>query len=163
MARSTHCHTLAKFRKRVDLKLQSIQFSDACSFIARHHRHHKPPTGHKFSISVRSDNEIVGVIIIGRPVARYLDDGNTLEVTRCCTNSVRNAASMLYSAAARAAKALGYHRLITYTLASENGASLRAAGWRRAYCSPGGTWSRPSRRRLDPNPTEPKWLWEAPI
>ena len=99
------------------------------SHIEQHHRHHKPVAGHKFSIGCLSDGELAGVVIAGRPVSRYLDDGRTLEVTRLCTNGAKNACSFLYGAAARAAAAMGYDRIITYTLESENGASLRASGW----------------------------------
>lgn len=104
-----------------------------------------------------------GVAIVGRPVARLLDNGWTLEVNRVCTDGARNACSMLYGAAWRAAKALGFRRLITYTLPEEGGASLRASGW---YCvgeRGGGTWDRPnnSRPRVDKHPTQVKLLWEA--
>lgn len=71
----------------------------------------------------------MGVVIAGRPVSRYLDDGMTLEVTRLCTTGERNVCSMLYAAAARAAKAMGYRKIITYMLETEDGASVRAAGW----------------------------------
>lgn len=98
------------------LNLQPITFEEACEFVRRHHRHHVPPQGHKFSIAVNDGEKVVGVIIVGRPVARHLDDGWTLEVTRCCTDGTRNACSMLYGAARRTAWALGYRRLITYTL-----------------------------------------------
>ena len=94
-----------------------------------HHRHHKPVIGHKFSIGCEQDGTLVGVVITGRPVSRYLDNGLTLEVTRLCTTGEKNACSMLYAAAARAAKAMGYHKIITYTLETESGSSIRAAGW----------------------------------
>lgn len=86
-------------------------------------------TGHKFSIGCVADGELVGVVIAGRPVSRYLDDGLTLEVTRLCSTGEKNACSILYGAAARAARAMGYRRIITYTLDSEDGTSIRAAGW----------------------------------
>jgi hypothetical protein len=94
-------------------------------------------------------------------VARALDNGWTLEVTRCCTDSTPHAASMLYAAAWRAAKALGYTRLITYTLISEPGTSLKAAGWKTLYTTDGGSWNCPSRPRVDKAPTVQKHLWEA--
>lgn len=143
------------------LHLQPIDFDEACCFIAQHHRHHLPPVGWKFGIAVSDGTAIVGVITIGRPVARHYDNGLTLEVTRCCTDGAKNAASMLYGAAWRATKALGYQRLITYTLMSEAGTSLRAAGWKDIGPRGGGTWSRPSRVRVDTHPTEQKRLWEA--
>lgn len=111
------------------LKLCPMTLKEANAYVAQYHRHHGPVVGHKFSIGCTDGNQIVGVVIVGRPVSRYLDDGWTLEVTRLCTDGARNACSMLYAAAWRAARAMGYHRLVTYILESENGASLRAAGW----------------------------------
>ena len=143
------------------LELQPITYAEACEFIRRHHRHHLPPQGWKFGIAVNDGEKIVGVITVGRPVARHLDDGWTLEVTRCCTDGTKNAASMLYAAAWRAARAMGYKRLITYTLAEEPGTSLRAAGWRVVGQAGGGTWNRRSRPRVDRHPTGQKTLWEA--
>lgn len=113
------------------LRIVPCNLATARDFVALHHRHHKPPVGHKYSIGIASGDEMVGVIIVGRPIARLLDDGLTLEVLRSCVaNGVPNGNSMLYGAAWRAAKALGYVRLITYTQDGESGASLRAAGWR---------------------------------
>lgn len=143
------------------LELQPITFKEACRFVAEHHRHHKPPRGHKFSIGVNDGEKVVGVVMVGRPVARKLDNGWTLEVTRCCTDGTKNAASMLYGAAQRAARAMGYRRVITYTLASEAGTSLTAAGWRSLYQTPGKSWNVPSRPRVDTHPLGQKTLWEA--
>ena len=111
------------------LSLVPVSLKDANAFVKTHHRHHKPTTGHKFSIGCECDGQLVGVVIAGRPVSRYLDDGRTLEVNRLCTTGERNACSILYAAAARAAKAMGYRKIITYTLDTEPGTSLRAAGW----------------------------------
>jgi hypothetical protein len=113
------------------LCVSPVTFKAACAFVAAHHRHNKPPVGHKFSIAVRAADEIVGVAMAGRPVARAFDDGLTLEVNRTCTDGTENANSMLYGAVWRAAKAMGYRRCITYTQADETGASLRAVGWVR--------------------------------
>lgn len=113
------------------LELRPVTFKQACAFIAQLHRHNKPPTGHKFSISVYSGGQMVGVACCGRPIARHFDDGLTLEVNRTCTDGHHNANSCLYGAALRAAKAMGYRRVITYTQADESGASLRAAGFVR--------------------------------
>jgi hypothetical protein len=143
------------------LELQPISFSEACEFIARHHRHHLPPHFWKFGIAVNDGEKVVGVITVSLPVARLLNDGWTLEVTRCCTDGTPNAASMLYSAAWRAARAMGYKRLITYTLIEEHGTSLKAAGWRVVYQTKGGRWNTKSRPRVDKHPTGPKKLWEA--
>jgi hypothetical protein len=129
-----------------------------------HHRHHRPPIGCKFCVGV-SDRDAVlrGVLIAGRPVARMLDDGMTLEVTRAATDGTSNANSMLYGAARRACFALGYRRLVTYTQANEGGASLRAAGWRviaERPARPG--WTCPSRPRDDHGVDGiPRTLWEA--
>jgi len=133
---------------------------EANTFVAEHHRHHKPVVGHKFSIGATAGNAIVGVVIVGRPVSRHRDDGLTLEVTRLCTDGTRNACSFLYGTAARAAFALGYQRIGTYILASEPGTSLSAAGWRLIGETPGGSWSVPSRPRVDTHPLAPKLLFE---
>lgn len=143
------------------LSLCPISIKDACAFVKRHHRHHKPPQGGRFAVAVAAGESVVGVAIIGNPVARMNDDGWTAEVTRVATDGSRNACSMLYGAAWRACKALGYKRLITYTLASEGGASLRAAGFKLIGEAGGGRWSRAARPRLDEHPTEPKFRWEA--
>ncbi|WP_210453494.1 XF1762 family protein [Pantoea ananatis] len=111
------------------MNIEPITFREACAFVARHHRHNKPPVGHKFSVGLRVSGELIGVAMAGRPVARHFDDGLTLEVNRTCTDGTRNANSMLYGAVWRAAKAMGYKRCITYTQHGETGASLRAAGF----------------------------------
>lgn len=111
------------------LEIRPCDFQTARAFVGEHHRHNKPPVGHKFSISCYDGERLCGVAIVGRPVGRYFDDGLTLEVNRCCTDGTKNACSILYAHAWRAAKALGYKRLVTYTRESEPGASLRAAGF----------------------------------
>lgn len=140
-----------------------INLDEANAFISMHHRHHKPVPGAKFCIAVSEDNVVRGVAIVGRPVARMSDTGFTLEVNRCCTDGARNACSMLYGAAWRAAKALGYLRLITYTLPEEGGASLRASGWRCIGERGGGNWNVKSRPRIDTAEflQGQKLLWEA--
>lgn len=143
------------------LELQPVTFAEACRFIELHHRHHLPPQGWKFGIAVNDGEKVVGVITIGRPVARMLDDGKTLEVTRCATDGTKNAPSMLYGAAKRATFALGYKRLITYTLQSEPGTSLISANWKCLGEAGGGTWNRRARPRIDTHPIEQKVLWEA--
>jgi hypothetical protein len=114
------------------LEIRPITLRAACAFILEHHRHNKPPRGHKFSVAVWDGTVLVGVATAGRPVARGLDDGVTLEVNRTCTDGTANANSMLYGAVWRAARAMGYRRAVTYTQHDESGASLRAVGWRRA-------------------------------
>jgi hypothetical protein len=147
----------------VSLSLVPVSFADASAFVSAWHRHHEPPVGHKFSIGVALEETLVGVVIVGRPVARFYDDGRTLEVTRCATDGTPNAASMLYAAAWRASKALGFRRLVTYTQRGESGASLLAAGWvviAERPARPG--WDRPSRPRV-PTGTEnvQRFLWEV--
>lgn len=145
------------------LALRPLSFAEACAFIDAHHRHHKRPQGHKFSIGAESFGELIGVTIVGRPVARGLDDGFTAEVTRLCTTGAQNACSLLYGAAARTAKAMGFRRIITYTLASESGRSLRAAGWAETASVRGRSWTAPSRPRTDNHPTEDKTRWERDL
>lgn len=148
----------------MSLRVVPVGWADVRAFINDWHRHHKPPPGHKLALGVANDNDVlVGVATLGRPVARCLQDGLTLEVTRTATDGTRNANSMLYGAAWRAAKALGYRRLITYTEADESGASLRAAGWRViAERPPRRSWDTPARRR-DASTYRPvsRTLWEA--
>ena len=161
------------------MRLVPIRLKDAQRFVREHHRHHTPPQGWRWGVGLMDAEHLVGVAMAGRPVSRMLDDGLTLEVTRCCTDGTRNAASCLYGAVRRAAKALGYRRLVTYTMQGETGASLRAAGWVRDGDRRGESWSRPSRPRsvgrtgqaagvqeamdlgmaADPNPTVPKVRW----
>ena len=137
-----------------------LTLAEANEFVRRHHRHHKRCVGHKFSIGVAMGESIVGVAIVGRPVSRHRDDGLTLEVARLCTDGTRNACSFLYGAAARAAFALGYKRIGTYTMPEEGGASLRASGWKMIAETPGASWSVPSRPRVDVHPLGTKLLWE---
>jgi hypothetical protein len=146
------------------LTVTPIDFAEANAFVAEHHRHHKPMPGCKFCIAVSdTDGKVRGVAMVGRPVSRMADDGWTLEVNRVCTDGARNACSMLYGAAWRAARALGYRKLITYTLPAEGGASLRAAGWKCIGERGGGQWGRASRPRVDVAETlaGQKLLWEA--
>ena len=112
------------------LDICPISLKEANAFVEQYHRHHHAVVGHKFSIGCTDGEKIVGVAIVGRPVSRYLDDGLTLEVNRLATDGTRNACSMLYAAAWRAARAMGYKKLITYILKTETGSSLKAAGWK---------------------------------
>lgn len=111
------------------LSLAPCDYHTAADFVKLNHRHNKPPVGYKFAIACMNDKGLCGVCMVGRPVGRYLDDGMTLEVNRCCTDGTKNACTMLYGAAQRAAQALGYKRIITYTRESETGASLKASNW----------------------------------
>jgi hypothetical protein len=143
------------------MKAVPLTFKEAKAFVTKHHRHHKPPVGWKFGIGAVKDGQLVGVVIVSRPVARMLDDGETCEVTRLCTDGSRNVCSFLYGAARKAAHTMGYKRVITYILESEPGSSLKASGWTFVKVTGGGSWSRPSRGRTDKHPMEPKQLWEA--
>lgn len=143
------------------LCLIPVSISDASEFCAQHHRHHRPPVGALFAVGVAAGEAVCGVAIVGRPVARGNADGWTAEVTRVATDGAKNASSMLYGACWRAARALGYRRLITYTLASEGGASLRASGYRLVAEVRGRSWDTPSRPRVDRHPTQDKFRWEA--
>jgi len=145
------------------LNLQPITYIEACKFITLHHRHHLPPQGWKFGIAVNDGEKVVGVITVGRPVARMLDDGWTLEVTRCATDGTKNAPSMLYGAACRAGFALGYKRVITYTLQSEPGTSLLCSNWKCLGAAGGGNWNVKSRPRVDTIIQEQKTLWEIKV
>lgn len=142
------------------LSLVRIDLGEANAFVAEHHRHHGPVVGHLFSLGVVENEKIVGVAIVGRPVSRRRDDGMTAEVTRLCTDGTKDACSFLYGAAARAAFALGFRRIGTYILASENGATLHASGWRCLGERGGLSWSVPSRPRVDKHPAQMKLLFE---
>lgn len=132
---------------------------EANEFVRQHHRHLGPARGCRFCVAVALDDTVRGVAIVSRPVARLADDGWTLEVVRLATDGTRNACSALYGACWRAAKAIGYRRLITYTLQSEPGASLRGAGFTCLGKAGGGSWSRKSRPRVDTHPTQAKLKW----
>ena len=145
------------------MEITPINFEEANAYVSAFHRHHKPMQGCKFCLAVSDGDKVVGVAIVGRPVARLLDNGWTLEVNRCCTDGTKNACSMLYSSAWKAAKALGYKRLITYTLPEEGGASLKASNWKCIGLKGGGNWNVKSRPRIDTDELlrGQKLLWEA--
>lgn len=148
----------------MSLRTAPITLRAANAWVTEVHRHHGPVRGHRFSVAVVDEHgQIHGVGIAGRPVSRKLDDGEHLEVLRVATDGTRNACSMLYGALRRAALALGYRpeNVLTYTLGSEPGTSLWAAGWHPVARTDGGSWDRPSRGRTDRHPTEPKTRWHA--
>ena len=112
------------------LRIVPLELAQANDLVRRLHRHHGAARGHRFSIgAVDDDGRLVGAAIVGRPVARNVPQRSTLEVTRLVTDGTPNACSLLYGAAARAARHLGYHRIQTYVLEEEPATSLRAAGW----------------------------------
>jgi hypothetical protein len=145
--------------------LAPITLRAAAAFIAKHHRHCAAPKGWKFGISLRGPRGgLLGVVVVARPVARMLDNGYTAEITRLCTPRLggrKNACSKLYAAARRAAFAMGYRKIVTYTLDEESGTSLLAAGFIPVAESGGGTWNRPSRNRVDAGPLGAKIRWES--
>ncbi len=142
------------------LEIIPIKQDEAKAFIKQIHRHHKPPLGSIFQIACAKNDKIVGVVMVGRPVARHLDNGWCLEVNRLATDGTRNACSMLYSSAWRVAKNLGYKRLITYILEDEHGSSLKASNWREVGTRGGGSWNTKSRPRVDKHPLQRKLLFE---
>ena len=145
---------------RTMLELVPMTLKEANAFVEQNHRHHGPAVGHKFSIGLSDGEKIVDVAIVGCPVARHLDDRWTLEVNRLCTDGSRNACSMLYAAAWRAARAMGYKRLVTYILESENGVSLRAAGWKCVGQAEGIRWTGKRRPKVDLYPAQMKIRFE---
>jgi hypothetical protein len=146
----------------IPIEVVPCTISEACAFVTQHHRHHVAPQGGLFALGAAGGGVIRGVAIVGRPVARKLQDGWTAEVTRLASDGTPNVCSLLYAAAWRAARALGWRKLLTYTLPEEGGASLRAAGWRLVGTTPGGSWSCKSRPRVDRHPLQAKFRWEAP-
>lgn len=142
------------------LRIVPVSLKQANEFVGRLHRHHPPTVGHKFSIGATDGEKLVGVAIVGHPVARQLDQRRLVEVNRLCTDGTRNACSLLYASAARAAAALGYFAILTYTLEEEGGASLRASGW---WGEPAPelvkTWHTASDPRRTGGIARPKWRW----
>ena len=154
-----------------DLVIVPVNLDEANAFVLKHHRHHRPVPGAKFCLAVaqirRTDEsgesllDICGVAFVGRPISRMLDDTWTLEVNRTCTDGTKNANSALYGACRRAAFALGFRKLITYTLPEEGGGSLLASGWKCLGEAGGGKWRRSARPRVDTHPTQTKIRWEV--
>lgn len=151
-------------------ELRPCEFKEACAFVAQHHRHHRPPQGHRFSLKALRDGKVVGVAIVGRPVARNNQDGFTLELTRLCTDGTRNACTFLIGRVKRVGRALGYKRLISFTLEEEPGAAWRAAGMEQTGTVKGQPWrysgapllwpifdSKATRRNAHPLVDKRKW------
>lgn len=114
---------------KMGLTVAPISLKPANEYVRQHHRHNGPTRGNRFSLAAMDGDRLCGVAICCRPVSRVLDDGLTLEIARVCTDGTRNACSLLYGACARVARAMGYRQVITYSLMSENGASLKASGY----------------------------------
>lgn len=144
------------------MEIQPVTFKQACEFVKKHHRHHSPTVGCKFCIGLFEDGKMIGCAICGRPVSRYLDDGLTCEINRLCTDGTKNACSILYGTACRVAKEMGYHKIITYILASENGASLKASNFICEGESGGIHWT--GKRNKGQNiPAEMKTRWSKKL
>ena len=152
------------------LEIRPITLREANVYVAQHHRHNLPTNGHKFSVACYDGDRLCGVAIAGQPIARKLDDGLTIEIRRVCTDGTRNACSILYGACSRCAKEMGYKRVVTYTLISEPGSSLKAAGFKSCGEAGGVSWNMPSRPREEVQeslfgtvrkyPAEKKIRWE---
>lgn len=143
-----------------------VDLSEARAFVASFHRHNAPPAGGKFAVGCSDGQRLVGVAIVSRPVGRHTDDGETVEVTRCCvlSDAPKGACSFLYARCWQASKAMGYRRLITYTLQSESGASLRGAGWKlvaELAANRPGMWQTRPGRAWHPVVGQAKFKWEA--
>ena len=145
------------------LELRPCDYLTACDFVRMNHRHNKAPAGHKYSIACYEGERLCGVCMVGRPVGRYMDDGMTLEVNRCCTDGTRNACTILYGAAIRAAKALGYKRIITYTRESEPGTSLKASNWIKDGEAGKAYWTGQRYQQLEIDIGEKKVRWHKDL
>lgn len=140
------------------LEVRPITFKEACAFINLYHRHHKPTVGCKLCIGAYDNGKLCGVAVTGRPVSRHYDDGLTLEINRLCTDGTRNACSLLYGACVRVARDMGYHKVITYILESENGASLKASNFICEGKAGGKHWTGERDKHQD-IPAEYKMRW----
>lgn len=147
----------------MSLRLVPTTLSEANDFVRRFHRHSKPVVGQKWSVAVADQAGVRGVAIAGRPVARGLDNGLTIEILRVCTDGARNACSKLYAACCQAAKAMGYLLAVTYTRASESGASLRAAGFKPVAEVKNRQWNCESRPREERELFGDKIRWERAL
>jgi|SRR5215469_14943437 len=145
------------------MKLAPISIREANAYVLHHHRHHRPTQGALFALGVENDGQLIGVALVGRPVGRGLQDGRTVEITRVCTDGTRNACSFLYGRCRRAAAALGYERVVTYTRQDESGASPRAAGFEQIALLDARSWADEYRidgGRHDQSTPAPRVRWE---
>ena len=158
-----------EFMQKHRLKIIPITLREANTFVERFHRHNKKTQGHKFSVGAVYGEELVGVAIVGRPVARKLDDGFTTEITRVCVKdeAPKNTCSFLYGRCWRIWQQMGGLRMITYTLQSESGASLRASDWKilgeTKNWNPGKGWTTRADREWQPVHSEKKYRWEKNV
>ena len=144
---------------KMPLIIKPCHLRTAREYVGQHHRHNIPPVGGKFAIACYAGDLLCGVAICGRPVSRHLDDGQTIEILRCCTDGTHNACSKLYGACCRIGFDMGYNRIITYTLAAESGASLRASGFIFDGKAGGKGWTGQRRRNYYVAPAELKHRW----
>jgi hypothetical protein len=144
------------------MRVKPLTLEQANEIVEKHHRHHKPVQGHRFSVGAYEDNAIVGAAIVGRPVSRCVDPCAVAEITRLVTDGTKNACSFLYGACARIAKEMGFEKIQTYILDSESGKSLKASGWMFEEMTSGGDWNHSKqfngKRRTD-QPMSPKQRW----
>lgn len=154
---------MSQVNQKLNLEIVPITQAEAKVFIKEHHRHHNPSVGSIFNVACAREGKIIGVAMVGRPVARGLDDGWTIEVTRLCTDGTRNACSKLYAATRKIGRALGYRKIVTYILETEKGTSLKAAGWKCVAKTFGGSWNCESRPRVDKHPTQRKLRFESKL
>ena len=146
------------------MRIRPLTLKQANDLISSLHRHHKPVTGHRFSLGLFDDTDkLIGAAVVGRQVSRELDPYKVAEVTRLVTDGTKNACSMLYGACARVAKEMGFEKIQTYILMTEKGTSLRASGWQLVYITQGGDWNHSKafagKRRTD-QPMCKKQRWE---
>lgn len=142
-----------------------LTLRQANEVVKNFHRHNEPVNIAKFAIGAECEGSLVGVCIIGRPVSRVLDDGYTVEVRRCCVfnDSPKGTCSFLYASAWRAWRAMGGRKIITYTLQSESGDSLRGAGWSVIHQTTKRNdigWGNRDNRQMQDVSREPKFRWE---
>lgn len=149
--------------------LRPCELAEASAYIRKHHRHHDPSQGHRFSLKALRDGKIVGVACVGRPVGKTQQDGETVEITRLCTDGTPNAVSFLVGACKRAARALGWKRMISYTLVEEPGSAWKASGMEQTAEVKGHAWTGTyskgrlpgfEKQRSNTHPTGPKRRWE---
>lgn len=150
-----------EYIEKTKMVIRPVTFKIASDFIKSHHRHHGATVGCKFCIGLFDGDRLVGVAVCGRPVSRYLDDGLTCEINRLCTDGTYNACSMLYGASCRVAKAMGYKKIVTYILESENGASLKASNFICEGVAGGTHWTgKRNRGQLIPAEMKTRWIRE---
>jgi hypothetical protein len=148
------------------LEIVPLTLKEANDLIKSHHRHHKSVIGHRFSLGCRGDQGVVGAVVVGRPVAREVDQYRVAEVTRLVSDGTPHVCSKLYAAAARVCKEMGFKKIQTYILETEPGISLKAAGWKFETETSGGNWNhswRKGRRTDQPMCKKQRWAKDLKI